>query len=338
MSGQKGKTLPGGWQRAAAGLPDSVGPTIPTAPPTRAAWRLKRGRQISERRRHLGLSLRDVWALTQDYDPDGKGIAPAQLARAEKGDQDLTDMQMDWLSQALDVDRSYWSTHGQTPWYIIREQIATELLKKLDRGSIEIRRRGGEHETFIQKGHYKYVELLGKHADPDESVGKFNAFKIQAYLFEVRSEEKAKRDGAWWPKDSELPEFVFDEESAHYGEEFVRVLSGDLECWFMQPEEVERHGNHARSTAKGNDRSESKPGNWTKLFDNGGRFQYRCATCGASLEGRKLRQGDSLHYSSEIHHAFRATSKENVKALFVYSAPSLQERAIIFTREPGAGE
>lgn len=287
-----------------------LGSTTPATPPTRATFSRARGRRISERRRLLGLSVRDVWVLTQDKDPEGKGIAPAQLARAEKGDQDLSSFQLEWLSEALDVDVNYWSTHGQKPVHVIRDEIAARLLAQVGK-STEIRRRGTEHETFIRSGHYKYIELLGKHADPEERIGRSNDFIIQAFLFEVRSKENAVRHKAWWPDEDQMPNLLSQDESAHNGEEFVRVLSGVLECWFMQPAHPEKPGIQNGAVIHRNDQSDRKSDIWSKV----------------------LHEGDSLHYSSEIHHAYRAIGTENATALFVY-VRSLRAPALMSTREP----
>jgi transcriptional regulator with XRE-family HTH domain len=175
---------------------------------------------VKMERSKAGITLMELHLLTEEVDPNGKGLSAAQINRIENGKADATVFDLWLLTQALKISVTKLMAE-EPPYLLARKSDAEKLLAEFDPAAAVGKR--SKHAKMIELGHYKYAPLQFANVRSVRPEGEWMSprwveegrrFVMQKYLFRV--------EGA---VASSLPE-VFD---SHEGEELVVVLKGRLE-------------------------------------------------------------------------------------------------------------
>ena len=180
------------------------------------------GARIASARRSAGKTLRQTAEITAAYDPEGKGVLPAQISRIENGAVcDLRELCL--LAQAFNVQTESLLA-PKTPWFVIRRAASEQLLAEVTAGSKIVERHDGAHQEMITSRVYRYAPLIGSSdlVEEDGGEGEWSPHLMRKYLVQIgRCDERGM-----------VPD-------SHTGEEIVWVLEGEIEFWAQQPDRTE---------------------------------------------------------------------------------------------------
>lgn len=179
-------------------------------------------RKLRGARQRLGLTLKDV--SDRVLKNSAGRMSPAHLSRIENGVTVPSYVEMLWLNDALEnpLGPAFGASRSE-PWFVVRASQVAQALRDVIESPDPAERQDRAHREMLNLRIFNYVPLDRTLARAGEqSLEPMNPM-MQAHIFSVGHTS------------AEMLEQNLD---SHEGEEFIYVISGDLEFWYQQDNET----------------------------------------------------------------------------------------------------